>query len=55
MRVKVRLVARYPLVVERSDSHWMSGIINSDGALCGSLDRNVLLKTYRDILRRSIE
>ena len=25
--------------------------INSDGALCGSFDRNVLLKTYRDTLR----
>jgi hypothetical protein len=27
--------------------------INSEGALCGSLDRNVLLKTYRDMLRRT--
>ena len=26
--------------------------INSEGALCGSLDRNVLLKTYPDRLRR---
>jgi hypothetical protein len=42
---------RQRVLITRPGSRWNS--INSDSALCGSLNRNVLLKTDRDMFRRT--